>query len=194
MSNKLSLLIVAAVASLALVISLNQKDSESNYISPLGAAIEKNSYDVIGTASASSTLSGAYTSNRRVIDTKYQTNLHLDIQYRVNSNTSTAKYAEILVEQSNDGGTTFFPLCSKNIGTTEVDCFTESVVPDSRYTDAGIPIIFPGDKTSVVSTTYLGGIDLDILADQIRISARESASGTGSFGSMYIRATTENRQ
>ncbi len=147
---------------------------------PLGISggYQRTSYDVIGTASASSSLTTVFSDTRKTLTIPKLENLHLDIQY---TPSSTNNYAHILVEGSNDEGTTWFPMSTKVIGTTEIDMFVED-----GSGNVGIPIIIPGDKTSVATTQYSGMIDFDIVAEQVRISAKENSAASSTI---YIRGT-----
>ena len=146
---------------------------------------EQNSYDVIGTASTAATLTTAYTGNRTsAIHAKYMPNLHLDIQYTP-AEGQTNRFAYILIEASNDNGTTYFPIVAKSTGTTEIDLFI-----DDTDGNAGIPMIFPGDKTSTGAVVYRGAAEATVVAELLRISAKES--GAGNFGTIYVRATLKS--
>lgn len=146
---------------------------------------EQHSYNVIGTAAAAATLTAVYTGNRLAdIHSKYMPNLHLDIQYTP-AEGQTNRYAYILVEASNDEGATYFPVAVKSAGTTEVDVFVEDT--DGN---AGEPLIIPGDKTSTGAVVYSGSVEMTVVADRLRISAKES--GSANFGTIYVRATLKS--
>ena len=149
-----------------------------------GTGSTRATYDVIGTAAASSTLTGTYSDNRKVLDVTGLENLHLDIRYSTASASSTAKYAYILIEGSNDGGTTYFPMSSKVVATQEIDIYVKDL--DGNI---GLPLIFPGDKVTANTTTYKGFYDTNFVADHIRISAKEAVFGTGTAGNIFISAT-----
>ena len=127
----------------------------------------------------SSTLTVTYTDNRKVIVGDFLENIHLDVNFTA---TSTNVYALILLEGSNDGGTTYFPIGTKSVGTDEILMYVEDADGNS-----GIPIIIPGDKTSTAGTGLSGGIDFYMVADHVRVSAKSSSST--SPGTIYVRAT-----
>ena len=95
----------------------------------------------------------------------------------------------MLVEGSNDNGTTYFPLATKVVGTQEVDLYVKDL--DGNI---GIPLIVPGDKVTANTTTYKAVYDTDFVADHLRISAKEAISGTGTSGNIYIRAVLSSKE
>lgn len=143
---------------------------------------ERTSYDAIGTATASSTLTTAYAGNRKVLLTGYLENIHLSIDYAPGADNS---YASVLIETSNDNGTTYFPVANKSVGTQSILIYNE----DAAGTNA-IPLIIPGDMTSTSGTAYRASTDFDLVADHVRISAKESALNSGKI---YIRTTITSR-
>lgn len=140
---------------------------------------EYTSYDAIGTAASPATLTAAYTGNRKTLLCKYLPNVHLDFTYTPASNND---YALILIEASNDDGTTFYPISNVVYGTAETDVYADS----GTSTTSGIPLIVPGDKTSTASTAVVGYVDFTTVASHVRISARESAANGGT---LHVRAT-----
>jgi len=143
---------------------------------------EKTSYDIIGTATASTSPTATYASSTKTLYTNYLENLHLDIAYTSATNT---KYLLILVEGSNDGGQTFFPLSTEAITSDEINLYAKDL-----NGNVGIPIVFPGDKATTSSIEYKGQKDLDNLAEYTRISVKESGTySTSTAGGVYIRGT-----
>lgn len=179
-------LAVAGIIILGLGAFLNKtllKDEEL----PSGSSTQnKVSYNALGSPTASSTLTRFFEGNRVVIKSDMMENLHLDIRYSPLTGESN-RYMEILIEGSNDGGVNFYPMGSKVIGTDEIDLYVSST---TGY--PGLPIVMPGNKISVGSTTYHSQYDTDIIADHIRISARES--GTSNFGFFHIRASLSSKE
>ncbi len=142
--------------------------------------------DVIGVAATPVTLTASFADNRDVMVTKYLPNVHLDVKYTPNA-ASTNAYVQILVEASNDEGTTWFPLSVKVTGTTEVDVFADSAT--GMGTASGVSFVIPGDKTSTGGTAVSASFDLTVVAEQLRISAKESVGSN--FGTVYVRATAQ---
>ena len=139
----------------------------------------KTSYDLIGTASSPATLSTSY-SNTTTFRANNLDNLHLDIEF---TPTSSNEYAEILVEVSNDDGSNWYPIGTISKGTTEQDLFAED-----GSGNVGIPLVFPGDKTSNAGTAYRGAYDFNIVADLVRVRAKSSSS----TGALHVRGTVSS--
>lgn len=147
-----------------------------------GNTFDRTSYDAVGTASASTTLvslTSTSTLTQKVFYTYGLENLHLDMQY---TPATSSAYLVVQVEGSNDDGTTYFPLSAKQVNSGNITLFATSTVNLS-----GIPILFPGTLFAVSGTQYSGMFDSDMVADHVRITARENA--TSGFGKTYIRAT-----
>lgn len=144
----------------------------------------KASYNLVGTSTSSpaSIIATSTYGNAKVMRTNYLPNTQFDVAY---TPAWDDEYLSMLVEVSNDGCTTYFPLGVKNVGTTEIDVFTE----DSSG-NVGIPFIIPGDKTSVSTTQYLASFQLDALAECIRVSVKDNS--VTSTGSVYIRGTVSS--
>jgi hypothetical protein len=139
------------------------------------------SYDSIGTASAAATLTAAYTGNTKTLLGKLLPRLHIDYIYTPKSG-QTNRYAYVLIEASNDGGTTFFPLSVRQNIATDSKVYIEDL--DGAN---GIPMIIPGDQTSTGGTAYQGFFDLEVDAEFVKVSAKES--GSANFGTLYVRTT-----
>ena len=175
----IALSVVIVIGGAIVIFELFKKDLPTS-----GSGLtERTTYDAIGTAVTSSTLTTAYTGNRKVLSVGNLENLHLDIDYMPGG---PNQYAYVLIEGSNDNGTTYFPMATKVIGTTEIDVYVEDT--DGN---AGIPMIIPGDKTSASGTYYKSMSDFDLVADHVRISAKESTQT--SAGKIYIRTTITSR-
>lgn len=147
-----------------------------------GSDSDRVSYDVIGTATTSSTLTAVYTGNTKIIRAAYLDNLHLDVSYTPSAGPN--RYSSILVEGSNDGGTTYFP-----ISIVDTDATTNTLRLSVRDMDGnvGVPVEVPGDRVSAAFVTYKGMIDLPINSELIKISAKEN--DVANFGKLYVRAT-----
>lgn len=140
------------------------------------------SYDSIGTASSPATLTAAFSGNRQTHLSKFMHELHIDFQYTPKTG-QTNRLLYILVEASNDNGTTWFPLSLRSNQTTESLVYTDDPAGAN-----GIPFTIPGDKTSTGGTTLAGFLDVnDFTAEKVRVSAKES--GSANFGTVYIRTT-----
>jgi len=141
----------------------------------------KSSYNALGTPSAPVTLTDDYTENTKTLSCKYQQNLQLEFVY-VPKSGQTDRIAYVLVEISTNKGTSFSPISLALSDTDSMNVYTEG--EDS--TD-GIPVAIPGDGTSTGGTTYKGVYNLSIIADEVKISAKES--GSGNNGTLFVRAT-----
>lgn len=169
-------MVVIALGVLYLVGRQNNNQTVGNAVAP-----SKQSYDIIGSSSASTTINTTYASSTATIVAKDFSQLHLDVNFRPATPTV---YAQILIEASNDEGTTFFPYAIANASTSSVSL----VVKDSAG-NIGVPFELPGDHTTVSSTVYKAGFNItDLAADQIRISAKTSSA----TGTMYLRATLQS--
>lgn len=140
----------------------------------------KNYYDVIGTTSTTSTevtavnLSTLFASTTGQFDARNAETVSLNITYTA---VSTTNYLSLLLEASNDGGSTFFPLGKLTENNTSSSIFVE----DSDGT-IGRPIIFPGDYSVSTTLTYKVAVTLtDVVADVIKISARSANSTTSTL-------------
>lgn len=191
MSTKKLIVVIACtvVASVGLslgIVRLIPQEKLDNIL-PLGSGTQDRATgNAIGTPTASSTLTALFTGNSTVLSSKYMENLHLDIRYSPLTGQSN-RYMEILIEESNDNGVNYYPISTKSVGTDNIGIYVTST---NGYT--GIPLQIPGDRISVGSTTYHGTYDTDIMADHIRISARES--GTASFGFAHIVTVMSAKQ
>lgn len=175
------ILIIIVVASLSVGGYVLLKNRNQKII---GDTFERVSYDVIGTASTPTTTNSLYAGNTKTLLSGGLENLHLDLKYTPASQDSVLY---VLVEGSNDGGTTYFPLGNKSIGTTDIKLYAEGT-----SSTIGMPIVFPGDSTSVSGTALLAGVDFDMVADHVKISAKESTTSTK--GTAYIRATLTTKK
>lgn len=183
--KKLSTIILFTLLSLVFFI-LGIVINKTTDILPGTSTGEKTSYDLIGTATASTSPTATYASSTKTIYTNYLENMHLDIAYTSATNT---KYLLILVEGSNDGGQTFFPLSTETVTSDEINLYAKDL-----NGNVGIPIVFPGDKTTTSSVEYKGQKDLDNLAEYTRISVKESGTySTSTAGGVYIRGTFSSK-
>lgn len=168
-------LLFLAVAALA-VVGLKFREQMG------GGVAERTSYEPFGAFSASSTLTSAYSGNRKVYLVTHFDNLHLDISYFTPS--STNQYVNVLVEGSNDDGETFYPMTN-----LDLDASTNTLALSMKdITGAldGVPFVLPGDRLTVTGT-YKGMADMPINFTHVRISAKET--GATNFGKIYARAT-----
>jgi len=140
------------------------------------------SYDCIGNSTTPATLTAAYAGNTKTLCNKYLPHLHLDAIYTPKTG-ETDRYVEVLIEVSNDEGTTFFKRTVQSNSTTESKVYEDN--------DTGVAFILPGDKTSTGGVAYdFAFDDENVIGDQVKISARES--GSADFGTLYLRATLSN--
>lgn len=146
---------------------------------------EKTSYDAIGTATTAATLTAAYTGNTKTLLSKYLENLHLDIKYTPKAG-QTDRYLYLLIEVSNDDGTTFFPVANKSASTQQTKLYNEDA--DGNM---GIPLLVPGDLTSTGGTAQTAFADYDIVGDFVKISVKES--GSANFGTIYVRTSLSSK-
>lgn len=189
--NKKSVLrigLIVAVAAAVLVAAILIRGNDNNNLEPDqklgGQTYERASYNIFGTASSSTGPGFRYADNQKTLLSGGLENLHLDISYTP-STTDAVLY--VLVEGSNDDGVTFFPMSTKTVGTTDIKMYTEGAT-----STVGIPILVPGDSTSVAATELKGAIDFDMVADHVRISIQEDT--TANEGLVYIRATLTNKK
>lgn len=176
------MLIILFVVLVVFLFIYKNNNNEDQLLS--GQTYERVSYDAIGTASSPTTTNSVYGGNTKTIVSGGLENLHLDIRYTPASHNSVLY---VLIEGSNDNGTTYFPMGSKSVGTTDVKLYSEGV-----SSTVGIPITFPGDSTTASGTLYSSMIDFDLVADHVKISAKESTTSTK--GTAYIRATLTNKK
>lgn len=182
------LAIVAIVSVIGLVKTIkNNKTSEvKQSITGAGNNPVRSYYHTIGTASSPASLTASYAGNSTTLRVGFLENLHLDFKYTTGAS-GTNQYAMVLIEGSNDDGATFFPLSAKVVGTQEVDVYALDF-----NGAAGIPVVFPGTKTSATGTTYFGSTDFNLVADTIRISAKQNYDTTAS-GTLYIMTVVTNQ-
>lgn len=148
----------------------------------------KCSYAVIGTASSPATLTDDLTDNTDIICTKLMDTLTVNGGYTPLTG-QTDRVAFIIVEVSNDGGTTYEPWSLRANTTVESDVYVEN----ATLSDANqIPFKVPGDGTSTGNTEYKFQFTIDIDADFVRISAEED--GSANFGTLYARATVTEKE
>lgn len=140
------------------------------------------SYDAIGTPGSPAVLSASLADVSKVLACRYLANVRLDIQYTPDI-LQTDAFLILELDISNDDGITFFPLSSQVVSTSNIAIYVDG----NPYLTTGIPIILPGDQTSIGGTSYLGGLDITAVASHIRIRARESVSSD--FGTLYVRAS-----
>ena len=149
-----------------------------------GALNERSSYDIIGTVGTATTTNALYDGNSKVLVTSGFDQLHFDIKYLPKSWDSVIY---ILVEGSNDGGTTYFPVNYSSVSTTLNDY---RLYANGASSTVGFPITFPGELVSVSGTTYYASYDKYINFDHVKVRVKESTTSTK--GELYIRATLIN--
>lgn len=137
--------------------------------------------DLFGSSAVN--LNTNYASTTATFLSQYMNTLSLNVSY---TTVSTSTRAEILVEVSNDGGTTFYPLTYDVDGTTSTLSYIE-------YSSGviGRPIVFPMNSTVSTTKTYLGSITIpNIIADYVKVSARATSAATSTIA---IRAVTSDQ-
>lgn len=138
----------------------------------------KSPFDVIGTASSLALLTNSFDAASSTFRSPFLQNLHLDVNFIPYSNN---QYLVMRVEVSNDNGTTFYPIATKDITTSSIDIFTSST--------NGIPLQWFQGISTVASTSYFLADDYSLVADVIRVSAR---CNTGANCEAHVRATVES--
>lgn len=175
-------IILAVIAAVILAVVLIKREKPDQILK--GQTYERVSYDAIGTAAAATTTNSLYDGNSRTLLSGGLENIHLDVQYTPASEDSVLF---ILLEGSNDDGDTFFPMGTKSVGTTDIKFYSEGA-----SSTQGIPIVFPGDSTSVSGTLLTAMMDFDMVADHVRIRVKESTTSTK--GTVYIRTTLTSKR
>lgn len=139
----------------------------------------RTSYDVF----SSSTPSMLYASTTAELFSAGLENLHIDGRYTPASQDSVIY---MLVEGSNDEGLTYYPISSKTVGTTDVKLYMEGA-----SSTPGIPYLIPGDSTSVSGTMLSFMEDIDMVADHVRISIKETTTSTSGVVSVDVTMSTK---
>jgi|SRR5690606_27630135 len=144
--------------------------------------MEPHSYNLFGTLAAPVELTDDPADNSKTLFAKGYSNLTINFKYTPLTGESN-RYALILVEVSNDEGTTFVPIAIKQNTPGEILVY----VNNADVTD-GNPIVIPGTKTTTGGTVYEGSVTIEgIHADFVKISAQED--GSADFGELGARAT-----
>ena len=139
--------------------------------------MEQVNYNAIGTPSAPATLTAAYTGNAYEQISKYMPNMTINYVYTPKA-LETDRLCYLLVEISNDGGTTWLPWNNTTNSTTST-----KIYPEGDVSTDGIPFVIPGDGTSTGGTALSGTFNIEVRGEMIRISARES--GGADFGTLF---------
>ena len=187
--NKKIVVGVAVLVGLSILAFLffSKKDVPPESETSLGGqSYERVSYDAIGIATTAATVTSVYSANTKTLLSSGFQNLHFDIKYLPKSWDSSVF---ILVEGSNDDGTTYFPVTIAS-STDLINLTSIGLNPEGVTSTAGIPLVFPSDGTSVSGTTYYMMYDMPIIADHIKVSVKESTTSTK--GTVYIRTTLTN--
>jgi len=150
-----------------------------------GVGHEKVSYDIFGTGSTSSTLTATFAGNQKVIVSDRMENVHLDIRYIPREWDSLVF---LNIEGSNDGGVNYYPVSYELAGSA-----SSSLSNQGASSTVGIPYTFPTDASGASGTLHTFMVDLDIVADHIRFSVKESSTST-QYGDIKVRATLTNKQ
>lgn len=142
-------------------------------------------YDTIGTFAAPATLTAAFSGNQggHLLAAHFR-HLHIGGKFTPGTNNEVVY---LLVEVSQDpiygsAPTNWEQLTVQVAATTEVDVFNDGGTGMS--TASGIPLVFPGDKTSTSGTAVPINYDMDINANWVRVAAKSSL-GAG-FGTANV--------
>lgn len=133
--------------------------------------------NAIGTVGSPVTLTDDETDNTKTLLAKFLRGLHLNVNYTPKTG-QTDRYLMIAIDLSDDDGTTFHRITTKANTTTEI-MFYEGA--------GGIWAHFPGNETTTGGTEYIGALDLDIIAEKLKISVKES--GSGNYGTAQVGVT-----
>lgn len=188
MKKNLSIVLVSVLLGLFLIVTV---PIVYRKVTSLGSGYgpTKTYYDVIGTTDSSTTtvtavnLSTTYASTTgQFLATNMET-VSLNLTYTV---ASTSNLLYMLVEVSNDNGSTFYPLSKLTEFATSTGAFIEAA--DGSI---GLPFVFPGDSSVSTTLTYKAAITLtDVVADYVKISAKSANSTTST---LKVRAITTSK-
>ena len=135
------------------------------------------SYKSIGTYDSPETLTAVFADNRAIHLSKFLTNLHINGKYTPKAGETDRKlYIKIEVSEDRED---WHPLAIRQNTTTESLAYVDGA--DGTF---GIPMTVPGDKTSTGGTAIPFNFDLNVVAQWVRISARED--GASDFGTIYL--------
>ena len=141
--------------------------------------------DIIGTVSSPSTLTASFNGNSSTIAFSDFDKIGYQIDYRP---TSLNSYVEVLVQLSTDGGVTYRPWGATQINTSSIAIYNG---PSSTF--QGVPLVYPGELTSVSGTLYRSSeFQRDLIATHIRTLVREVTSST--FGTIYVAGALSTKR
>jgi len=132
------------------------------------------SYDSVGTVAAPATLTAAYAGNSQEHLAKGFRTINFNIRYTPKAGESN-RYIEVLVEDSNDDGTSY-----EDQGAKQYTPSTINVYDNQELT-------FPGSKVTTGGTTYTVSVPVEVNGEKVKVSVREN--GTTDFGTVSIIST-----
>lgn len=155
------------------------KQNRLQFGAGVSGSYELTGYNAIGSSSSPSTLSSTTTysnTSSSALMVKGMPNIAFAVQYTPKSYGSSVY---ILLERSIDNGATFFPY-----GTLTTESADTLVNSSGTRSTAGTPFVIPGNDvgTATSGTTIKISWDLSLVADYIRLSAKESTTST--FGTL----------
>lgn len=135
--------------------------------------------DLIGTAASPTALTSSYAGSSSVFLIRHTPNIQLNTEFTPGA---AGNYFYLLVEVSNDDGTTWNVYATLENAATKVSVYSES---GAGSTADGIPFVIPGDLSAASATKPFW--NLTIVGDYMRVSAKESAGAPN--GTLHVRAT-----
>lgn len=135
--------------------------------------------DMIGTAAAPTALTSSYAGSGTVFLVRHTPNVQLNAEFTPGA---VGNYFVLLVETSNDNGTTWNTYSILENTATQVKVYSEGGV---LSTADGIPFSVPGDLGAAAVTRPFW--NLTIVADYMRVSAKENLGAPN--GTLHVRAT-----
>lgn len=145
------------------------------------------SYNLFGsTPSAASTLTAAFTGNSTVVFTQGYKTMRIEGAFTP-SVLSTNAYALFELATSEDEGvggpTNFYELGTLSAIATESAVYSDSGTGMS--TGSGIPLIVPGDKTSIGGAAINFSFNVEVNSRYVRVRVKESVGSN--FGTIACR-------
>lgn len=175
--KKYALLLVPIVLLVGIYLA-NQLARQNKFGAGVPSQIRRDSIDSVGTEATPINLTSGYTgagsASSSVMAVNGLSNFVFSGKYTPKSHGSIM---HLLVERSLDGGSTYRPYNVIEVQSDEVLVHTSGT--------NGIPFTIPGSGTSVSGTAMEFDFDLTMVADYIKVSAKETTTSTA--GTVYIR-------
>lgn len=177
--------IVAVLVIIAGIFAWNVQNKTTEQTSlGHGGTFSSINYAAIGTPASPRTLTNSYNgASSTVLLTNGMPNIVIGGKYTPKSYGSNAY---ILLERSLDGGSTFVPYQTLTAESSDV------LVNTSGTSTTGTPFIVPGNNLygSTSGTPIFFSFDVSLVADYIRISARETSTST--LGTIYVQSISQS--